>query len=62
MPIKKTCGTCNHYKKTECHRNPPTATLYTVDLGCGGKETSVRTYWPSVDPDDTCGERKSKED
>ena len=43
-----TCSTCLFHRRGACHRNPPSADRADV-LG---------SYWPPVDPDDSCGEHQ----
>ncbi len=59
-----TCQTCLYFKSNECLRYPPQVVAYTETSPVSGNMENIDTYsrseWPSVLPDNWCGEWRAK--
>jgi hypothetical protein len=59
----KNCSQCKHRGVVEggrglvCRRYPPTTQIVVAPAEGGGVAVTQQTFWPRVNPNDTCGEQ-----
>lgn len=51
------CENCIHQWGTECRRYPPRPIVYTFNSGL---DSEIRSEWPTVSNNDSCGEFESE--
>ena len=60
LPDDESCALCRFYinDESECRRHPPSVWLATASYREAGRDKAQRVTvtWPSVKPDDWCGE------